>query len=369
MPEVAAKTRSNQFIFVNNRFIRSHYLNHAVQQAYKDLIPKDSHPFFVLFLELNPTLVDVNVHPTKQEIKFDDERLVYSFVNAAVKHALSKYSIAPSLDFTLDASIQSLESISKPMTSLTIERTKNDFLFQSFTEKGKAHFLDKKPVGTSWQELYKTQQEFVLQKDMLPSQADTNIVLTEEFKPDFIQVSQSYIVVTTKQGMMIIDQHLAHQRILYERYSKAFEQTIPIQQCLLPITVDCSPSEATLLSEMMPDLYALGFAIEPFGNHTFIIQGVPSDLKAGYEKQTILGVLDAYMHASTDLTLEPREKLIRTMAKQRATPANKHLDRQEMQRLFSDLFLCEMPHLSPEGKNIFRKLSLIEIARMIQYGS
>ena len=381
-PDMATKTRGNQYFFVNNRFIKSAYLNHAVSQAYKDLIAKDEFPAFVLYIDIEPSRVDINVHPTKQEIKFEDERIVYSFVSAAVKHALSKYSLAPSLDFSLNADIEKLEAITQPFSDFKKQETKGDFLFQSFTEKGKAHFLEKKEDIRNWKDLYKIQTAFQLQSEENLKKDDTvqateqqNIsikkeeeispTLIEEHHHQFLQINHSYIIATTRNGFLLIDQHLAHQRILYELYQKAEQNHIAIQKCLIPQTIDLSPTDAILLQSIIEELLLLGYEIEPFGNTTFIIQGVPSDVKTGNEKYSIEKILDAYKHEQTEMKLDKREKVIRTLAMQKAMNHGKKLNMEEMNELFSKLFSCEQPQLSPIGKKIFSKLNFLDIQQMI----
>ncbi|RYY60205.1 MAG: DNA mismatch repair endonuclease MutL, partial [Chitinophagaceae bacterium] len=156
-PDTAKKTRGDQYFFVNNRFIRSPYLNHAVMSAYQDMIPADSFPMYVLFIDLDPAQVDVNVHPTKQEIKFEDEKIVYAFIQAAVKHALAQFSISPTLDFDLDSSIQQLPSIQQPFTEEKRSAASSTSLFQGFTRKHQAHFIEASPRGDSnWKDFYES---------------------------------------------------------------------------------------------------------------------------------------------------------------------------------------------------------------------
>lgn len=376
-PDAASKTRGNQFFFVNNRFIKSPYLGHAVSQAYRELIGKDEFPFFVLFIDVEPKRVDINVHPTKQEIKFDDDRIVYSFVSSAVKHALSKYSIAPSLDFSLDAGIESLRAVSQPFSTESQEHTRGDFLFQSFTEKGQAHFLNKKEDIRNWKDLYKIQSELPGQEKLpeavppehaaaLP-QAGT-VLVEEEFRPDYLQVNASHIVVSSKSGILLVDQQLAHQRILYEKFEKASTQAIPVQKSLIPQTFHLSPPDALLLQSLLPEFLLLGYEIDEFGANTFIIQGVPADLSAGREAESIEAILEAYKHNAQDVKLDKRERLVRTLSVQKAIPPGKKLTRQEMEKLMQDLFVCEQPQLSPTGKRIMTKLSATDIASLIQHG-
>ena len=340
-PDISTKTRGNQFFFVNDRFIKSPYLNHAVSQAYRELIGKDEFPLFVLFIDIEPKRVDINVHPTKQEIKFEDDRIIYSFVSSAVKHALSKYSIAPSLDFSLDSSIEHLTAVTQPFSRQTQEHTKGDFLFQSFTEKGQAHFLNKKEDVRHWKDMYKIQEQFAgtalpenNQDENRPSAANTYDVkieteqqtafLKEEFTPSYTQINLSYIVVSTKTGFLLVDQQLAHQRILYERFEQVTSTPISIQKCLLPQTFELPPSDAILLLGMLPDLLELGYEVEEFGKNSFILQGIPADVKQGNEISSIEKILEAFKHASSDVRLDKRERLIRTLAMQRAIQHGKN---------------------------------------------
>ncbi len=381
-PDISTKTRGNQFFFVNDRFIKSPYLNHAVSQAYRELIGKDEFPLFVLFIDIEPKRVDINVHPTKQEIKFEDDRIIYSFVSSAVKHALSKYSIAPSLDFSLDSSIEHLTAVTQPFSRQTQEHTKGDFLFQSFTEKGQAHFLNKKEDVRHWKDMYKIQEQFAgtalpenNQDENRPSAANTYDVkieteqqtafLKEEFTPSYTQINLSYIVVSTKTGFLLVDQQLAHQRILYERFEQVTSTPISIQKCLLPQTFELPPSDAILLLGMLPDLLELGYEVEEFGKNSFILQGIPADVKQGNEISSIEKILEAFKHASSDVRLDKRERLIRTLAMQRAIQHGKKLSEREMERLMQDLFVCEQPQLSPTGKKIFAKLSSHDIDMLI----
>ncbi|HMN33642.1 MAG TPA: DNA mismatch repair endonuclease MutL [Chitinophagaceae bacterium] len=373
-PDTASKTRGNQYFFVNNRFIKSAYLNHAVSAAYKDLIEKDEFPAFVLFIDIDSHRVDINVHPTKQEIKFEDDRIVYSFVSAAVRHSLNKYSIAPSIDFTLNPEIQSLDAITKPFTPSLQEATKKDFLFQSFTEKGKAHFLEKRNDIANWKELYKIQSEFKLNTDVdeqkgIQSENNENKlpIENEQHIQKFIQIAGGYILATTLNGFLLIDQHLAHQRILYEKMQNTKTTKWPIQKCLIPITIELSPSDAVLINAIREDLLDLGFEVEPFGNQTFIIQGVPSDVKTGQEKESIDAILESLKHEQNDLKLDKREKLIRTLVTQKAILQSRKLSEMEMKSLYDKLFACENFKLSPFGKKIWIEMNAVQIAQQIQY--
>jgi DNA mismatch repair protein MutL len=191
-------------------------------------------------------------------------------------------------------------------------------------------------------------------------------VVIEDFRQDYLQVCQAYIIATTKNGFLLIDQHLAHQRILYERYESAQQQPIVIQKCLVPITFEVSPVDAVLLESILPSLLELGYEVEFFGQQTFIIQGTPSDIKLGNEKSSIEKLIDAYKHFASDVKLDKREKLMRTMAAQKAIWHGKKLEQSEIERLLQDLFRCEQPQLSPNGNKIFSKIQADDIERLIR---
>ena len=386
LPQMATKTRGNQFFFVNKRFIKSAYLNHAVSQAYKDLISKDEYPAFILFIDVDPKRLDINVHPTKQEIKFEDDRMIYSFISSSVRHALSKYSVAPSLDFNLDAGIEQLSAVTQPFQKNIQEQTKGDFLFQSFTEKGKAHFLDKKEDLRNWKDLYKIQQDFTsppslatpgelaLQPETassLPAAPDENldedVVIEEEFIPSYLQIGLSYILVSSRQGFVLIDQRLAHQRVLYEQFEMATLKPVIIQRSLIPQTLELPAADAVLLEIMLDDLKVLGYEIEHFGQQTFIIQGTPSDIKPGHEKSSIEKLIEEVKHFNSELKLDRREKLIRSLVMQKSIAHGKKMNEHEMQQLVMDLFQCQQPQLSPFGAPVFIKMGLTEIQQLIAH--
>ena len=153
-PETAKKTRGDQYLFVNSRFIKSAYLNHAVMNAFAEMIPKDSYPMYALFIDLDPAQLDINVHPTKQEIKFEDEKIVYAFVQSAVKHALAQFSITPTLDFELDPSIERLDAVSKPMSEFTRSTAASSPLQHTFSQKNQAHFIEKRSELRHWKDFY-----------------------------------------------------------------------------------------------------------------------------------------------------------------------------------------------------------------------
>jgi len=355
-PDVAKKTRGDQYLFVNNRFIRSAYLNHAVMNAYMDLIPSDSFPMYVLFIDLDPVQVDVNVHPTKQEIKFEDEKIVYAFVQAAIKHALAQFSVTPTLDFDLDPGIQQLDAINKPQTEARkAEIASASSLYQAFTQKNQAHFIESRNSGLKdWPDVYLPEN--------IPGQSTEGMQISfEKSAPVFsditlqedcnlIQLQLTYILAATNRGFILVHQQLAHERIIYERLTEAaMGKSVAYQRSLFPVTLQLSAPDAVLLTELLPELLQLGYLVEPFGRDSFVIQGTPADMIQGNEKHVIENLLEQFKHFSNELKFSKREKLIRSLAGQQAIKAGMSLGAKEMTALVQDLLACRSPGVTANG--------------------
>ena len=360
-PETARKTRGDQYFFVNNRFIKSAYLNHAVNTAFDNLLPKDSFPTYILYIELDPAQVDINVHPTKQEIKFEDEKIIYAFVQAAVKHALAQFSVAPSLDFSLNAGIQQLDAINRPFTEEKKEATASSSLYQTFSKKNQAHFIEKSGDASlkNWKEFFTpasldTTQSVapnathLWQKENSDAPAGSGIQIVYDIP--FVQLHQTYLLATTRDGFMVIHQQLAHERILYEKYGQAaHEQQMATQKSLFPVSLTLAAADAALLNDLLPDLAQIGYQIEKNDQHEFVIQGIPADILAGNEQNAIELLLEQFKHFSSEIQFSKREKIIRCMARQQAIKAGRTLTSREMQQLVEELFTCNSPNISPSG--------------------
>lgn len=358
-PETAKKTRGDQYFFVNNRFIKSAYLNHAVMNAFNEMIAKDSFPMYSLFIDLDPSQVDINVHPTKQEIKFEDEKIIYAFVQSAIKHALAQFSITPTLDFELDASIQSLDAVSKPFTEEKRSSASSSSLYNTFTKKNQSHFIESKSNLKHWKDFYEPGEKSPLY------QSTESIAEQKTATDHLLQLHKSYIVVQTNRGYYLIHQQNAHERILYERFALAVEgKPIATQRSLFPATIELSAADAVLLSELLPDMNHLGYLLEPFGNNTFVIQGTPADITQGGEKSSIEKMLDQYKHFSNDLKYSKREKLLRSLALQQSIKAGTLLSEKEMNALVEDLFNCHTPNSTANGKPTYLEFKKDELDKM-----
>jgi DNA mismatch repair protein MutL len=373
-PDVAKKTRGDQFFFVNSRFIKSAYLNHAVMNAFSDMIAKDSYPMYALFIDIDPSRLDINVHPTKQEIKFEDEKLIYAFVQSAIKHALAQFSISPTLDFDLDISIQQTEALSKPFTDQQKSSATSSSLFNTFTQKHQAHFIERKSNLQSWEETSTPAHEKITsQPDFLDefsnrnftsllSSQDINKIPTGD---TFIQLHQTFIIAQNNNGFIAIHQQNAHERILYEKFANAVKgKPIATQRSLFPLNITLTPHDAIIMSELFDDLQLLGYQVEPFGNNTFIIQGTPADVAEGNEKISLENMLEHYKNFSNDVKYSKREKLLRSMAWQNAVKPGQVLAQKEMKTLADDLFNCESPNTTPNGKPCYLEFKKDELNKM-----
>jgi DNA mismatch repair protein MutL len=379
-PETAKKTRGDQYFFVNNRFIKSAYLNHAVMNAFSDMIAKDSFPMYTLFIDLDPSRLDINVHPTKQEIKFEDEKIIYAFVQSAVKHALAQYSVTPTLDFELDASIQHSEAVSKPFTPDKQNTAAASSLYKTFTQKNQAHFINNKSDLEYWNTSFpevkkaiKEKAENSLQSSGKKQENDfSSFSKQTPAKPDkrpsseeFVQVHRSFILAENENGFIVIHQQNAHERILYERFVNAMKgKPIAIQRSLFPVTLEVAPADAVLINDLISDLHVLGYQVEPFGKNTFVIQGSPADVPDGNEKASLEKMLEQYKHFSMDVSFSKREKLLRSMAWQQSVKAGTFLGEKEIRSLVEDLFACEICNTTPNGKPVFLEFKKDELDKM-----
>jgi DNA mismatch repair protein MutL len=370
-PEAAKKTRGDQYFFVNNRFIKSAYLNHAVVSAFDALLPKDSFPVYALYIDLDPSQVDINVHPTKQEIKFEDEKIVYAFVQAAIKHALAQFSIAPSLDFTLNADIMQTEAISQPFTEEKKEMVTASELYKKFSQKNQAHFIEPsiKNELKQWKDFYTdaTQMADNIQTPVFSFHQSNPVQQGMRLITDapFYQLHKTYIVAPLENGFLIVHQQHAHERILFEKYLTDMQNSqSATQQNLFPATLELSPQDGALLQELLPDLELLGYKIELFGKYSFIIQGVPADVLQGNEKHSVELLIEQFKHFSNELNFSRRQKLIHCMARQQSIKAGQSLTDKEMKALLSELVTCGIPSVSPSGNPVFVEFNDEQLMKM-----
>ncbi len=366
-PDLVKKSRGDQYLFVNKRFIKSNYINHAIKAAYENLIPQDQFPFFVLLMDVDPAMIDVNIHPTKQEVKFENERLIYNYIKVAVKHALGKYSIAPSLDFdnvklagqniaTLAGQSASAQEVINRSSGLNSSSTAQ-FNRPSQTEKDKWNqFYADLSQSTATQE---SPQAITLSSDW--SEDDENDVVPQENTKHSFQVHESYIISPIKSGLMVIDQEAAHERILYEQYLKLLkDHKIVSQKSLFPETVQIDPKNSKILDELIDELQLIGIGIEKIGAHTYLINSVPLEGMIEQPAAFVENFMNTYV-ANTEIQLGIKENIARSMAVNSSIKRGRNLMEEEIVELIDQLFACEMPYKSPTGKKCFITYSLDEM--------
>lgn len=356
-PDFARKTRGEQFLFVNNRFIRSNYLHHAVMSAYENLLPENTFPFYVIFIEMDPRHIDVNVHPTKTEIKFDDERAVYAVVRSAVRQALGAHNLTPAIDFNADVNI-----ISK--LSQSASKSGDVYLEERFSTGLRA------PGAENWEKLFEQSKHFnvpqseprVLRFESSANSTSDALVNSAAEERVLVQLHQRYIMRQVRSGLMILDQQLAHERILYEKFLHQLKnKSAESQQDLFPQTVTLSPADFALVLEMEQEIAALGFRFEVFGKNTIVINGVPSNLPPGSGKGLFEGLLEQFKINQSELSVPLAENLARSLAKRAGIKAGQRLVKEEMQALIDGLFACTNSNYSPDGLPTFFVFELRKI--------
>lgn len=399
-PESAKKGRGEQFFFVNKRFIKHNYLHHAVLSAFEATIPEGSSPFYVLFIEIDPSHVDINIHPTKTEIKFDDERAVYAIIRSAVRRAIGVYNLTPTIDFESDINFGNLTNTNRFTDS-------PNPISPSFS--GLSDFENARP--SSQQGSYQPQRDDVYREKRDTIQRDNTSSNTENwrklfdglegFKPNnqaslgfdpepmtmgskandisdesrriaeiqeisAIQIQNRFIVAQAKNGMMLIDQRAAYERILYEKYYNNLKNKKSFtQQLLFPKTLDLHPADYQLVMEIQDEIKALGFSFEEFGQHTIKINGVPPEVQEENEKEIFEGLVQQYKTNQTDLQLDRLENVTRSFSKRSSSKYMGELSKIEINLLIHQLFETAVPSYTPNGEPIMTILSLDQLAELL----
>jgi DNA mismatch repair protein MutL len=360
-PEFAKKTRGEQYFFTNGRFIKSAYLHHAVDGAFKELIPDDSVPSYFLFLEVDPQSIDVNIHPTKTEINFLDIKSMYAIIHAAVKQAIGKFSLSPTLDFESEQSMNiPLIPEDQPIIPPVIRVNPEFNPFEKKTQPQTSFTFPQKNTASinGWRELYQPlspQDESIQFRGTntsidQPSSSDTDD-LRDKNKTHGIQVRNSYVITHTMSGIIIIDQQHAHERILYEKLLEKNRTKInPGQHQLIPQTITLSPDDAQFFHEWSGYFQELGFEINDFGKGSFVIHSIPLNLETNDIKMFIESLLESLKISATDHKSQQSQALAKAMAKRLSIKRGKKLHQEETNSLIENLFACKVPGTSPDGK-------------------
>lgn len=375
-PEFAKKTRGEQFIFVNRRFIKSAYLHHAIMAAFDQMIPKDSFPFYVLFLDIDPKRIDINVHPQKYEIKFDDDKLAYTFVSLAIKHALGAYSVSPTLDFNQEDHLNKNRTFDQVPGWIQGNGSGdggrgtgvNPYTAETISSSRKPADNIQRSNMRNWETVFQTTapaQKQDTQENLIAPHEDDALLHKEVAMP--YQLHRRYVVSHIKSGFILIDQQAAHERILFERYiMQLAHNNKSSQRQLFPQTIELNAEDTEIMREMLEDVNALGFDIQEFGKQSFVIHSFPSDIVAGGEKQIIEELLEQYKRNLSISKLNKRENLARALAHGSAIKPGKQLSEKEMSSLIDELFACEKPYNAPGGNFTFVSFSLEELEKRFE---
>jgi DNA mismatch repair protein MutL len=377
-PDYFRKGRGEQFFFVNRRFIKSSYLHHAVVASYEDLMPADAQPLYVLFLDIDPSRIDINVHPTKTEIKFDDEKLVYNYLRVTVRHALGTHNITPTLDFETEPAFQPhpLSTVMGGGISGSISGGEGAKLGGDRQRNNLEHW-QKMYEGISMYESGVNRGEVVspsmgvkgLDYEGLSGSGLINsgeMVSGGGGRKEPYQIHGQFIMSPIKSGFLLIDQHAASERILYERYLSVMDTgNAPVQRVLFPRTVEVSPGDAVLLRDILVDINNLGFDIQEFGGNSFVIHGIPSGLGVVQEEVLLERVMNQYKD-NLELDLGIRDNLARSMARSAAIRRGQVLCISEMEEVIDQLFACSIPGQSPGGRRCFVNYDMDELQRRFQ---
>lgn len=369
-PEHAKKRRGDQYFFVNGRFIKSPYLHHSVNEAFRELIASDNHPLYYLFLEINPALIDINIHPTKTEIKFQDEKIIYALLHSAVKRALGKANVAPSLDFTSEMSfeIDYTKQVAQP--TVTVNPNYNPFNSETGSQ---TTYLEPKETTlqknnrNNWETLYQNYNDTDYKAEneqlQLEKQNEQISLISDNQSYKGFQLYQKYIISAHHSGLLVIDQQRAHERILYEHYVATKDKQIntATQQVLFPVTIELTANDFVLIENLFPHFKLLGFEIEPFGKNTVVVQGTPAELGDFNTQEMVEGILETYKLNTYDTKIDPFENMCKSMAKNACIKYGKSLEDEEIALLIEHLFNCENPMYSPSGKPIIMEMSKYDL--------
>jgi len=389
-PSFHRKTRGEQFLFVNGRYIQDRYLSHAVKKAYEDLLPDGAFPFFALFLTMNPERVDVNVHPQKAEVKFDDQSGIYGFLRSAIRRALGRVHTAPQVEgeektdpsersgqassSAEDASSETRGASPQP-TSFQPRRASADSSASTTqssadssrpSSSGREESHPSMTPGDQSDALYRrspNQSPDELAPDGSGETASGSKLDAGPERQPVWGLHDTYIVTPTDTGVMIVDQRAAHLRVLYERARAHLQKRQgESQRLLFPHTIDLSPAEVELLEELRDDLEALGFDLERLSGRTVSVRGVPTEVPDGDEDAILDTILEQYTSAQDAVDDDRRKRLAKTLAQRSAVTRGQSLSDAERRALLDDLFDCEMPYADPTGTPTMVKLSLEELA-------
>ncbi len=359
-PENARRTYGEQFFFVNNRFMKHPYFHKAVTEAYQNILPPEAIPSYFIFMEIDPASIDINIHPTKTEIKFEDERSIWQILMASVKEALGRFNIVPSLDFNdeglIDIPVRSSFKNMPDPPAIEIDPRYDPFEGDDkVSNQNRLIERFERENISGWEKLYTALEH----EDPEPAKIET--------ERKFFQIRNKYIVCPVKSGLMLIDQKRAHERILYEKFLENLNNNRSLSQSeLFPISIELNPADILVLKEIENDIRMLGFAFRFSGKNMISITGRPSEIGSADPVMMIEILLEEFKRTQSDPSTGVREKVASAMAGASSIPYGKALTKNEMEDLFDTLFLCKAPNYSPKGKAVINILTLEEIDKRLR---
>ena len=371
-PKMSRKTLGEQFFFVNGRYIRHPYFHKAVMQAYEKLIPPDNFPSYFIFLDANPAEIDINVHPTKTEIKFENESAIWQIINASVRESLGKNSVVPSIDFDQNGNFdipvpqKSWDNIVFPEIEINKEYNPFNKTISTVLPSHAQNRAGKSEVSR-WEELYsgaqlklKTERIFddvpLEEREMIPSSSE------HYSGKKVLQLKQKYILIPIKSGLMVIDQKRAHERILFEKFTETMKSdSLACQKLLFPQTFEINPADAVLLKSILGDLMTMGFEIGEFGKDSFIIHGTPGILEINSPQTVLEKLLEEFKNSPVNAKDKVKEQIALALAKASSIQYGTELRQEEIDHLIDNLFACYTPNYTPNKKKVLTIISTEEI--------
>lgn len=396
-PEFARKTRGEQYFFVNNRYIKSSYLHHAVITAFEGTIPEGAHPFYVLFLEIDPAHIDINIHPTKTEIKFDDERSVYAIVMAAVKKAVGVHHLAPIIDFNSNVNFLSQARVNMENDMQPIQQNWNNMPDEPVTVTRQSsinHGIPQQPRLTDLNKLYSqdhdeqsarfeqvhfsfeskatapaepaSQPESLIRSSKVNEMNKPKVVPVEDI-PGVVQLHNRYLISQHRDGLMLISQKAAFERILFERFRQMLHtHKGSSQQLLFPQTIRISPADIMLVNEMKDDIRNLGFEFDQIGPGELVIRGIPSALPNENEQNLFEELLEQLKSNYSELKVNKHDTMAKSLARKFSSRYNVKLSTLEIQSFIAQLFSTSDPNRTPGGEPIIVKLTMEKVASLFK---
>ena len=367
-PELAKKKTGEQFFFVNNRFMRNAYFHKAISLAYDQLIPKQAKPSYFIFFEIEPNLIDINIHPTKTEINFEDANAIFQILMTSVKNTLAKHNVTPSIDFDTEGAVDMRildknKEIKIPKIEINpeynpFENETNSYKSNSYNNKT-SNFSNNNSNSKNWEQVY----------DIINNENNTNKEIIENkvntIKNNIIIGRNKYIITTIKSGLMIIDKKRAHERILYENfYAKIQNNLNNSQQLLYPFTINLQVNELIIFDKINNELNSIGFKFEKIDTRTIKIHGIPSFLESNNAQEIFEEFIESSKHYNFEIKEKIKNQIAILLSKSASINRNKELNSFEMRKLIDELFACSSPNYTPKGKKIIFLLNYEEIDKM-----